>query len=228
MESAPFKAFAASLRLDYKCPSAHVLQNRLTQSVYEEVEEAIKLEIAKSEMVTLAYDSWEDHKKCPSLAFTAVLPSKAVFLVDFVPVLAPQTAAFLAVQLKRVVEKVQSFGPRVQVCPHHHTRCNWGLFLSGPTLLLSLTGYSLHCRQRREHTEGHRSGRGGWASPFGVEVPGTQPEPAASRQEHPFQAAVRPVHGDRRVFQSQASRQVLCLFPALHSSLSHRSSPNPR
>ena len=115
MESAPFKAFAASLRLDYKCPSAHVLQKRLTQSVYEEVEEAIKLEIAKSEMVTLAYDSWEDHKKCPSLAFTAVLPSKAVFLVDFVPVLAPQTAAFLAVQLKRVVEKVQSFGPRVQV-----------------------------------------------------------------------------------------------------------------
>ena len=131
MESAPFKAFAASLRLAYKRPSAHVLQNRLTQSVYEVVEEAIKLEIAKSEMVTLAYVSWEDHKTCPSLAFTAVLPSKAVFLVDFVPVLAPRTAAFLAVQLKRVVEKVQSFGPRVQVCPHHHTRCNWGLFMPG-------------------------------------------------------------------------------------------------
>ena len=60
MESAPFKAFAASLRLDYKCPSAHVLQNRLTQSVYQEVEEAIKLDIAKSEMVTLTCFAHQD------------------------------------------------------------------------------------------------------------------------------------------------------------------------
>ena len=97
-------AFYKSLCLDCKPLSRHLLEKHLKQ-LETEVRSEVVAKLRSVPHVSMAFDGWEDHQKCPSLGFTIITPNLEVFLWKLVRIAEKQTAPQLCEELKTVVDE---------------------------------------------------------------------------------------------------------------------------
>ena len=123
-------AFFRSLRSDYKPPTRHLLEKHLRQ-LETEVRSEVLAKLKSVPHVSMAFDGWEDHQKCPSLGFTIVTPNMEVFLWKLVRIAEKQTAPHLCQELKIVVDELQHLGVRViSACADNASNCQKALSLA--------------------------------------------------------------------------------------------------
>ena len=81
--------------------------------------------------VSMAFDGWEDHQKCPSLGFTIITTNMEVFLWKLVRIAEKQTAPHLCQELKAVVDELNTLGVRViSACADNASNCQKALSLA--------------------------------------------------------------------------------------------------
>ncbi len=83
--------------------------------MHSKLKAEVRAELIKASSVTLAYDGWEDHTKCPILA-CAITPQEKVYLVDFRRGADQETGDYLAEVWREVAGELRSLGINVWGC----------------------------------------------------------------------------------------------------------------
>ena len=104
--------FYRKLRPDYRPQSRHMLQKALIP-LEVEVRASVIADLVQQPHVSLAFDGWEDHQRCPTAGWTIITPDMRTYLWKFVRMNDKQTGENLLEEIKLVVGELADLKIRV-------------------------------------------------------------------------------------------------------------------